>query len=107
MNKSIDGFDAIPPWPIRMLGRLYFKRKVLNHGMKAGFIHTGKGVMEFVPPPTSLEAGLNAFRRAVRRQQSETKRVPSPFFGSMTNEEWTRLHCRHAELHLSFLVMEN
>ena len=36
--------------------------------------------------------------------QGESKRSRSPFLGELTNEEWTKLQCRHAELHLSFLV---
>jgi hypothetical protein len=104
MNKSIDGFEDVPPWPIRLLGRWYFKGQMLKHGMRAGFLHRGKGAEEFVPAPTSFDEGLNAFRRAVHRQQTDTKRVASPFFGLMTNEEWEQLHCRHAELHLSFLL---
>jgi hypothetical protein len=35
--------------------------------------------------------------------KTEPQRHPSPFFGTLTNEEWDALHCRHAELHLSFI----
>jgi hypothetical protein len=30
--------------------------------------------------------------------------MPNPVFGAMTPEDWKRLHLRHAELHLSFVV---
>ncbi len=43
-------------------------------------------------------------RQAIHRLQTEEKRAPNPVLGKLTREEWDRLHCRHAELHLSFLV---
>jgi len=107
MNKSIDGFEHGPPWIIRVLAPLLFKRSILKNGMSAGFVHKGKSAEEMVPPATTtFEEGLDALRRAVIRQKSANYRVPSPFLGKLTYDEWIQLHCRHAELHLSFLVPE-
>jgi hypothetical protein len=103
MNGSIDGVPTRLGWPIRLLGRLV-KGWVLTKGMKPGFQLKGSMAEVLVPPATSWEDGLQMFRHAIHRLQTETKREPSPFLGTMTRAEWDQLHCRHAELHLSFLV---
>ncbi len=103
MNGSIDGVPLRFSWPLRLMGRM-FKRRILTKGMTPGFQIKGKAVDTLVPPTTSWEEGLAMFRQAVNRLQTESKREPSPFFGPMTRAEWDQLHCRHAELHLSFLV---
>ena len=59
-----------------------------------------------MPAATSLEDGLAHIRNAIHRLQTDPKRVPSAFLGTLTKEEWTQLHCRHAELHFSFLIPE-
>lgn len=103
MNGSIDGVPMRFAWPLRLLGRV-FKRRILTKGMTPGFALKGQAANMLVPAATSWEEGLEIFRQAAHRQQTETKREPSPFFGPMTRDEWDQLHCRHAELHLSFLV---
>jgi hypothetical protein len=104
MNKCIDGFDRRLPWPVRFVLRLLFKRKFLTQPMKAGFQLPAKTATEIVPPATSLEEGLLCIRQALDRLQMESKRAPSAFLGPLTRDEWDQLHCRHAELHLSFLI---
>ena len=103
MNGSIDGMPVRLPFYLRLLGRM-LKGRVLRKGMTSGFRLKGPMADTILPPPTSWEEGLQTFRQAVHRQQTEAKREPSPFLGSMTREDWNQLHCRHAELHLSFLV---
>jgi hypothetical protein len=103
MNGSIDGVPMRFSWPLRLLGRL-LRGRVLSKGMAPGYQLKGRAAETFGPPATTWEEGLQLFREAVRRQKAETKREPSPFFGAMSNEEWDQLHCRHAELHLSYLT---
>lgn len=102
MNGSIDGMPFRAPWLVRVLCRM-IKRRVLTKGMSPGFRLSGKAAEAIVPPETGWEEGLAMFREAIRRLQTESKRAPSPFLGSMTREDWDQLHCRHSELHLSFL----
>jgi len=106
MNSSIDGTPLQFSWMLRMLGRM-MKRHILTKGMKPGFQLKGQAAEVLVPPATSWEEGLQRFRRAAYRLQNESKREASPFLGAMTREEWDQLHCRHAELHLSFLLPES
>ena len=36
-NCQIDGMPLNPPWLFRVLGRYYFKNRIINKGMRAGF----------------------------------------------------------------------
>jgi hypothetical protein len=104
MTRSLDGFPGSIPWFVRMPVRLLMKGTVLNKPMSAGF-KTPKAVGS-PPEPVSLEDGLAQLRAAIGRLKAESKRAPSPLLGRLSVEEWNQLHCRHAELHLSFLVPE-
>ena len=106
MNKSIDGFTHRPPAPVRFLLRLLFKRRFLTRTMSAGFKLPAKAAAEIGPPPTSLEEGLQSLREAVGRLKAEARRANHSVLGPLTRDEWDQVHCRHAELHLSFLVAE-
>lgn len=103
MNCCIDGFPSKLPAVLRFLLRLFMKKKVLTTSMGPGF-KLPKGASALIPPTTTWEEGLQAIRQALQRQKTENARVPSPFLGPLTREEWDQLHCRHCELHLSFLV---
>jgi hypothetical protein len=104
MNKSIDGFGRRPPWYIRFFVRTFMRSRFLNKPMAPGFKLPAAALAELGPPATTTQDGLEAVRAAIGRLKTETKRVPNVVLGELTNEEWTRLHCRHAELHFSFLV---
>jgi hypothetical protein len=103
MTYSIDGFPTRAPFPLRIVGKLV-KKRVLIKGMSPGFQLKKDTARALVPAPTDWQEGLAAFQAALKRLQTETKRAPHGFFGSLTNDEYARLHCRHAELHLSFLL---
>jgi hypothetical protein len=103
MNGSIDGVPPMMPGAVRFMIRLLAKRRILSRPMAPGFKLPARAAM-LIPPETTWEEGLNEFRRAAGRLKSESARKQHPAFGPLTREEWDRLHCRHAELHLSFLV---
>lgn len=106
MNASIDGWKFAAPWYIRVFARM-MKQRFLNNKMQAGFKLPPEAEKSLLPEgDVSTEQGLEALRRAIHRQQTETKREPSPAFGPMSVEDYNLLHQRHAELHLSFLVPE-
>jgi hypothetical protein len=106
MNGSIDGFPVRFAWPLRFFGWL-MKNRILSKTMPPGFQLKGRAGELFLPPPTSWDDGLLGFRQAIHRLQTDGTREPSPFLGVMTREQWDQLHCRHAELHLSFLVPDD
>jgi hypothetical protein len=107
MNKSIDGFVWRMPLPLRFIARTFLKRKFLTRPMKPGFKLPSHASAELGPPPTSFEDGLQSLRQAVGRLKTTTNRSAHPAFGQLTAQEWNQIHCRHSEMHLSFLVPRN
>ena len=105
MDGSIDGLKVTAPWYVRLIVPL-FKKQLLSSPMRAGFRLPRRAKEVMVPRDSiSIQEGIQSLRNAVTRLNSTTERKPSPVLGPMTREEWTQLHCRHAELHLGFLVL--
>jgi hypothetical protein len=104
INHSIDGFGHRLPAMIRFFLRVFFKGRILRKPMSAGFQLPASARADLIPPPIDLPDGLQSIRAALARLHSETPCQPHPAFGPLTPEEWLQLHCRHSELHLSFLV---
>jgi hypothetical protein len=103
IDGSIDGMPGRAPWFIRLVGPLV-KGRVLKSGMQAGFKLPKQVEAGFFPTAGSAQAALDTLRRAVGRAGSERMTASHPVLGDLTHEEWTKLHLRHAELHLSFAV---
>jgi hypothetical protein len=103
VEHSIDGFGFRSPWFVRLLGKVFLKRKILRDGMRPGF-RLPKNAASLLPPPTDAQVGLDHLRHAVERFRRETSRAPHPVFDTLTPEEWDLLHRRHCELHMSFLA---
>ena len=72
--------------------------------MPPGFKLPPQGEAELGPPPTTLADGIESIRRAIGRLKTETTRAPHPVLRVLSNDQWNQLHCRHSELHLSFVV---
>jgi len=102
VDCCLDGFPMTMPWFMRLMGRV-FKKKFLKGPMPAGIKNRGAAADAFHPGETSWEDGMAHYRKSLNRLKSEPQRHPSPFFGTLTRDEWDMLHCRHAELHLSFI----
>lgn len=103
VNGAIDGIDRKAPWFIRLLGP-WFKSRILSKGMPPGF-KLPKGVeAEMFPAVDSAEQGLAILREAVARLKTERMNASHPILGKLSHDEWSRLHRRHAELHLSYAV---
>jgi hypothetical protein len=103
VNNSVDGFPPMLPGFVRFGVRLLMKNKVLYGEPSPGFRLPKKGA-SMLPPPTSVEDGFKCLREALQHFRTETKRAPHPAIGALTPEEWIQFHCRHSEMHLSFLV---
>ncbi len=102
MVGSIDGFQSSLPWPVRMVAKFFFKKRFLKKGVPPGF-KIPANAKDVLPEERPVPEAIEAFRRAIRRLQQEDKRAHHPVFGKMSKDEWTQLHLRHAELHLSFV----
>lgn len=100
-----DGFPPDvrpPPWILKKIFCL-MKGQFLNKGLPVGIRIRGvEGGTKFTEP-LSLDEGLARLERAAARLKSEAIRVPSPVFGDMSRDEWTKITLRHAELHMGFL----
>lgn len=104
-DLSIDG-GVSAPWPVKIIARLFLKRRLLRRPMPAGYQLPAKAATQLVPGETETEAGLAGLRQAADRYQTTRHRAPHAVLGRLTAQEWDQLHLRHAELHLSFLVPE-
>ena len=102
-NSSIDGFTMTFPLPLRLMARI-FKKKLLAGPMPAGFKLPSDGAKALAPAPTSTEEGLADLHAAVARLERESHRAKHPMFGELSKEQWSNIHLKHANLHMSFLV---
>jgi hypothetical protein len=103
MEWSIDGFPFRVPLPLRLFGRMIRKRaqrSATPSGLKAPRV-----IMRHVPPPDySFDDAMRSLRGTVLRVRAGKRMTqPSPLFGKLTHEEWVQIHCRHAEMHFSFM----
>ena len=101
MDISIDG-HAPAPWLVRKMVQLFFKKKFLQGKMRAGFKLPDK-FQDLVPGEVETSAGVRAILASLDRLKSNPQRKPHPVLGELSSDQWNQLHCRHAELHLSFL----
>jgi hypothetical protein len=103
IDESFDGTGFHPPWWLRLIGPL-LKRRMTDHRAKPGFRLPGTANGTLGTEDMPLDEGLARLRRAVTRLQASAPTVRDPALGWLTHDEWTRLHLRHFELHLGFLV---
>lgn len=103
INGSMDGNLPSAPWIARLIGP-FVKKKFIKNPMRSGFI-LPKGVEpEFYPDNGPVREALIKLEESIRRTNSVPMSAKHPVFGPMNHEEWTQLHLRHAELHLSFAL---
>lgn len=109
MKGSVEGYPSIP-FPnnvilglLRPLMGAKFKKRILTlNEMQSGIRLPDK----FVPTPgLDDRAEAEALRGMIRMYAAHAGAMAAhPMFGSMTRDEWDRLHAIHAALHLGFLV---
>ena len=104
IHNSIDGFQSKAPLWIRLIMPL-FKGHVLKAQKMSPGINLPKAAeADAYPEASSLQEALDDLRRAVARTKEERMEAVHPAFGKMTHDEWTTLHLRHSEMHLSFAL---
>jgi len=106
MNGCMDGIPYKAPFYLRAVA-WFLKNKFVKNPMPAGFDLPKAAAAQLVPGDTSWEEGTQALRTALQRLKTEPQRHPHPVLGELTREQWDQLHCRHSELHLSFLIPES
>ena len=105
MRCALDGFPSMLPAPIRLLAKLFWKKKALAGGKMRG----GSPTAPFLVPNESLgfDEGMAMLREQVARVEAgERFTHPSALFGELTHDEWVVLQLGHIRHHLSFLHPE-
>lgn len=104
MVGCLDGIDVKVPFLTRIAVSL-MKGRILTKPMSPG-LQLPKAAAALLPAETSWEEGVQGIRAALMRMKTEAPRHAHPVLGTLGREQWDQLHCRHCELHLSFLVPE-
>jgi hypothetical protein len=102
---SYTGAPLQAPFFVKWFLRLR-KRKFLYGRMRAGVKIPRVEGGTLATEPVPLDEGLERLRRVLGRLKAEAPTAPNVIFGPLSHDEWVALHCRHAELHLGFLVPE-
>jgi hypothetical protein len=103
IRYSVEGF---PPgraaWPIRFVAWIG-RKSILGRPMNPGITLPAK--FAFMAPEAEIgwDEAVDGIRTAIDRAESMRMTRTSPVFGNLTHEQWVQLHCRHAEMHFSFL----
>ncbi len=100
---SMDGNLPKAPLIARLIGP-FLKKRFLKNPMKPGFNLPRNAEEEFYPDRGTAQAVLIELEKAILRTKTTPMIIAHPVLGKMTHEDWTQLHLRHAELHLSFAV---
>lgn len=103
IDGSLDGYAERLPWIFRATAGRVMKWWILRYGMPSGVPLRGKSAEQLLPPPQTDAEGLAELERALTRLDEEECRAIHPALGSLNHNQWLDLHCRHGELHLSFL----
>ncbi|GAB4190107.1 MAG: hypothetical protein Kow00105_04460 [Phycisphaeraceae bacterium] len=103
IDASVDGFDFKVPAVIRLMVRL-MRNRFLTKGLNPGIKMPDSAPDAFKPSPdTRFADAVDHLQRAVERAKQQGMTAVSPVFGKLTHDQWEQLHCRHAELHFSFI----
>lgn len=105
MKCAFDGFDAMMPWIMQLMGKLFIKRMLTKPGaqMKPGFKIPDKAAPMRPAEEVSVEEGLAMMSAQVARLEAGEKMTqPSPFLGLLTQEQWVALHLNHCRMHFGF-----
>jgi hypothetical protein len=101
---SLDGFPEHykAPLLLRLMAKV-MRQRILSKPWRPGYT-LPKSFAELVPSDSmSIEEAHDKLRRAIERIKNEEMKADSPVLGKMEHADWLKLHCRHAELHFSFM----
>ena len=110
IEANVKGIDARPPLPLRpvlFLVRKAFSKMIVRR-MTTAPMTPGVKLPSWIRPAFApaddpdADTALDRYRTAVESLNSASAIPPHPIFGAMSPTQAEQLHCRHAELHLSF-----
>ena len=107
---SLDGFGGELPFGIRVLGRVLrvgFGKRLFIKPVPPG-LKLPAGTPYLPGDEVEIATGASDLQEQVERVRSGAAFIPaSPFFGTLSREQWIELHLRHAELHMSFIGIDD
>jgi hypothetical protein len=111
IELSVDGFPFCyrrgPVWAMRLL-RWISWHALIALAFRPGFRNPPYAAVLEPDPALSLADGAAFLRHQLERiRRGERMTHACSVDGAYTHDEWVYIHLRHAELHLSFLVIEN
>ncbi len=104
IDFSIEGFP-VPKAPLllRIACRL-LRKKLLRDPMKPGVTLPPKFARLRPQTRVTWDEAVDGFRVAMTKLDTKRMTCRSPVFGKLSHEQWEQLHCRHAEMHFSFIA---
>jgi hypothetical protein len=110
IELSFDGFPFRyrrgPEWITRLF-RLLAWRRLIALAFRPGFKNPPEAAGLEPDPSVSLDAAAAYLAHQVARiRNGERMTQECSIEGPYTHQQWVYIHLRHAELHLSFLVLE-
>ncbi|MEM7681440.1 MAG: DUF1569 domain-containing protein [Planctomycetota bacterium] len=103
IRQSVEGFvGGRAVLPVRWLSKAFFLA-VANRPFPAGIKFPGFAKAALEPDDVALDEAVQRLRDAVALARSKKMTAPSPLAGKLSDAQWEKLHCRHAELHFSFV----
>jgi hypothetical protein len=107
---SFDGFSwryrRGPQWLTRPF-RFLAWRWLIRLAFRPGFQNPPEAAALEPPAEVSLEEAVASLRRQIERiRRGERMTQASAVEGPYSHEQWVYIHLRHAELHLSYLAIE-
>jgi len=107
VRGSLEGFPKglTGPWIIRKIIGPLLKKRILHQKMRTG-IKLPKKAVDYHPDREEFdeEEAILEYKEMIKKYQKLGSVLNHPYIGNMGSEEWTLLHLRHAELHLSFVI---
>lgn len=103
---SIDGFPVPKAaLPLRIACRL-LRGRILRDPWKPGIKLPPKFARLVPEGRTTWDDAVDGFRAVMTKLDTTRMTARSPLFGKLRHDQWVQLHCRHAELHFSFVDPE-
>ncbi|MCA9268773.1 MAG: DUF1569 domain-containing protein [Planctomycetales bacterium] len=104
IEASIDGIPFKAPWLMRLVAKLFMKKKFIYKSVPPGFKLPATAAAKYTGDPSvDAQEALAALSAAIDRANGTAQRGDHPAFGKLTREEWDSFNLRHAEMHMSFV----
>jgi len=107
LKAGVEGYPTTVPLPLKLIGPL-FKKRVTTTGFNPGIKLPAKAADHLVAPAdTTIEQAMDMFETAMQAAKDKGFIDKNPLLGSMTQQQWIDLHCRHAEMHFGLIELKD